>query len=256
MKDDVNDLDKLSDELISRVESVLANAEPGPDRSAFETRFEDMKAKWVDVKERVDERQSEIDEQAPRLYNYHEKVEDFVTWLTDLESKLSSLSPVSCETKMIAKQLEKVEALNKDFNDHKPDYEAVKEIAVEVINSEPDDVYLVEAQLQYVNKLWESVALRLKDRLDHINNVKEIAAEYQKAQRPVRALYAWAEDAVVPVETIGSDIDKAKQELNNTKVTDSKQLNKISPLNSCCSFHLSGHASEFFRQTQMLETYK
>ena len=220
MKDDVNDLDKLSDELISRVESVLANAEPGPDRSAFKTRFEDMKAKWVAVKERVDERQTEIDEQAPRLYNYHDKVEDFITWLTDLEGKLSSLSPVSCETKMIAKQLEKVEALNKDFNDHKPDYEAVKDIAVEVINSEPDDVYLVEAQLQYINKLWESVALRLKDRLDHINNVKEIAAEYQKAQRPVRALYAWAEDAVVPVETIGSDIDKAKQELNNTKVTD------------------------------------
>ena len=219
MKDDVKDLDKLSDELVSRVESVLANAEPGPDRSAFETRFEDMKAKWADVKGRVNERQGEIDEQAPKLYNYHEKVEDFVTWLTDLESKLSSLGPVSCETKMIAKQLEKVESLNKDFNDHKPDYEAVKEIAVEVINSEPDDVYLVEAQLQYINKLWESVALRLKDRLDHINNIKEIAAEYQKAQRPVRALYAWAEDAVVSLETIGSDIEKAKQELNNTKVT-------------------------------------
>ena len=157
---------------------------------------------------------------------------------------------------MIAKQLEKIEALDKDFNDHKPDYEAVKDIAVEVINSEPDDVYLVEAQLQYINKLWESVALRLKDRLDHINNVKEIAAEYQKAQRPVRALYAWAEDAVVPVETIGSDIDKAKQELNNTKVTDSKQLNKISPLNSSCSFRLSGHTSEFFSQAKMLQTRK
>lgn len=219
MKDDVKDLDKLSDELISRVENVLANAEPGPDRDAFQTRFEDMKAKWADVKEKVAARQTEIDEHAPVLHDYHEKVEDFSTWLTDLESKISSLSPVSCDAKMIAKQLEQVEALNKDFDDHKSDYEAVKEITAEVISSQPDDVYVVEAQLQYITRMWDTVALRLKDRLDQINNVKEIAAEYQKAQRPVRALYAWAEDAIVPVEAIGSNIERAKQELNNTKVT-------------------------------------
>lgn len=220
MKDDVNDLDKLSDELITRVENVLANAEPGPDRDAFETRFEDMKAKWADVKDKVATRQSDIEEHAPVLHNYHEKMEDFVTWLADLESKISSLSPVSCDTKMIAKQLEQVEALNKHYDGHKPNYESVKELAAEVIGSQPDDVYVVEAQLQYITKLWESVTLRLKDRLEQINNVKEIAAEYQKAQRPVRALYAWAEDAIVPVEAIGSNIERAKQELNNTKVAD------------------------------------
>lgn len=221
MKDDVQDLDKLSDELITRVENVLANAEPGPDRDAFETRFEDMKAKWADVKERVVTRQVEIEEKAPVLYKYHDNVEDFVAWITGLEKKVSSLSPVSCDTKMIAKQLEQVEALNKDFDNHKPDYEAVKENAADVTNSQPGDVYIVEAQMQYINKLWDSVTLRLKERLDHISNVKEIAAEYHKAQRPVRALYAWAEDTIVPVEAIGSNIDKAKQELNNTKVTDS-----------------------------------
>ena len=220
MKDDVKDLDKLSDELSSRVENVLTNAEPGPDRDAFETRFEDMKAKWADVKERVDTRQSEIEEKAPVLHNYHDKVEDFVSWLTDLENKLSSLSPVSCEAKMIAKQLEQIEALSKDYDDHKPNYDAVKEITAEVINSEPDDVYVVEAQMQHINKLWDSVTMRLKDRLDQINTVKDIAAEYQKAQRPVRALYAWAEDAIVPVEAIGSNIERAKQELNNTQVMD------------------------------------
>ena len=69
-----------------------------------------------------------------------------------------------------------------------------------------------------MTKMWDSVTLRLKTRLDQINNVKEIAEEYQKAQRPVRALYAWAEDAIVPVEAIGSNIERAKQELNNTKV--------------------------------------
>lgn len=218
MKDDVEDLDELADELISRVERVLENAEPGPDREALETRFEDMKAKWEDVKDKVDHRQSELDVRAPVLYKYHEKVEDFVTWLTELENKISSQSPVSCDTKMIAKQLEQAEALDRDYNNHKPNFEAVKEMAVDVITSQPDDVYVVEAQLQYVTKMWEGVTLRLKDRLDQIKNVKEIAAEYQKAQRPVRALYAWAEDAIVPVEAIGSNIERAKQELNNTKV--------------------------------------
>ena len=165
MKDDVNDLDKLSDELITRVENVLANAEPGPDRDAFETRFEDMKAKWADVKDKVTTRQSDIEEHAPVLHNYHEKVEDFVTWLTDLESKISSLSPVSCDTKMIAKQLEQVEALNKHYDGHKPNYEFVKELAAEVIRSQPDDVYVVEAQLQYITKLWESVTLRFEGQI-------------------------------------------------------------------------------------------
>ena len=218
MKDDVKDLDELSNELISRVESVLENAEPSPDREALQTRFEDMKAKWADVKDKVSDRETEIDERAPVLHKYHDKVDDFVAWLADLENKISSQSPVSCEAKMIAKQLEQAEALNKDYELHKPDFEAVKEIALDVIKSQPDDVYVVEAQLQHVTKMWESVTLRLKDRLEQINNVKEIAAEYQKAQRPVRALYAWAEEAIVPVEAIGSNIERAKQELNNTKV--------------------------------------
>lgn len=220
MKDDVKDLDNLADELISRVENVLENAEPSPDREALKTRFEDVKAKWADVEDKVNNRQSELDERAPVLYKYHEKVEDFVTWLTELESKISAQSPVSCDTKMIAKQLEHAEALMRDYDNHKPDFDAVKEIAVEVITSQPDDVYVVEAQLQYVTKMWDSVTLRLRARLDQINNVKEIAGEYQKAQRPVRALYAWAEDAIVPVEAIGSNIERAKQELNNTKVPD------------------------------------
>lgn len=218
MKDDVKDLDDLADELIARVESVLENAEPSPDREALKTRFEDMKAKWADVKDKVNNRDTELGERAPVLYKYHEKVEDFVTWLTELDNKISSQSPVSCDTKMISKQLEQVEALMSDYNNHKPEFEAVREISVEVIKSQPDDVYVVEAQLQYVTKLWESVTLRLNNRLDQISNVKEIAEEYQKAQRPVRALYAWAEDAIVPVEAIGSNIERAKQELNNTKV--------------------------------------
>lgn len=220
MKDDVKDLDNLADELISRVESVLENAEPSPDREALKTRFEDVKAKWADVEDKVNNRQTELDERAPVLYKYHKKVEDFVAWLTELESKISAQSPVSCDTKMIVKQLEHAEALMTDYENHKPDFDAVKEIAVEVIASQPDDVYVVEAQLQYVTKMWDSVTLRLKARLDQINNVKEIAEEYQKAQRPVRALFAWAEDAIVPVEAIGSNIERAKQELNNTKVPD------------------------------------
>lgn len=219
MKDDVKDLDNLADELISRVESVLENAEPSPDRDALKTRFEDVKAKWADVEDKVNNRQNELEERVPVLYKYHEKVEDFVAWLTELESKISAQSPVSCDTKMIAKQLEHAEALMADYDNHKPDFNAVKEIAVAVITSQPDDVYVVEAQLQYLTKMWDSVTLRLKTRLDQINNVKEIAEEYQKAQRPVRALYAWAEDAIVPVEAIGSNIERAKQELNNTKVT-------------------------------------
>lgn len=218
MKDDVKDLDELANELISRVENVLENAEPSPDRDALQTRFEDMKAKWGDVKDKVSARETEIEERAPVLHDYHDNMEDFVAWLTDLDNKISSQSPVSCDPKMIAKQLQQVEALNKDLELHKPEFETVKEISSDVIKRQPDDVYVVEAQLQYVIKMWESVSFRLKDRSDQINNVKDIAEEYQKAQRPVRALYAWAEEAIVPAEAIGSNIERAKQELNNTKV--------------------------------------
>ena len=218
MRDDVEDLDKLSDELISRVETVLANADSGPDRDVFEARYQDMKTKLAKVKDTVQARHTEIDEKAPMLYKYFDLIENFVAWLTEFDRKLSSQGPVSCEKKMIIKQLEQMEALSKDFESHTPDYGTVKETATTVINGQPDDVYVVEAQLLYIEKLWDSINLRLKDRQEQINNVKGIAEEYQKAQRPVRALFAWAEEAVLPAETIGASVDKAKQELNNTKV--------------------------------------
>lgn len=94
-----------------------------------------------------------------------------------------------------------------DYDNYKLDFNVVKEIVVEVIISQLDDVYVVEVQLQYVIKMWDSVMLCLKIRLDQINNVKEIVEEYQKVQRFVCVLYVWVEDVIVFVEVIGLNIE-------------------------------------------------
>lgn len=94
-----------------------------------------------------------------------------------------------------------------DYDNYELDFNVVKEIVVEVIISQLDDVYVVEVQLQYVIKMWDSVMLCLKIRLDQINNVKEIVEEYQKVQRFVCVLYVWVEDVIVFVEVIGLNIE-------------------------------------------------
>ena len=216
MKDDAKEADELANELIYRVEKVLENAEPSQDREALETKFERLKSRWAVVKNKVSDRNTEMKEKAPILHDYHECVDDFVTSLGELEGKISSQKPVSCDTKVLVKQVAQMEALEAAYENLKP--EVVTSLANQIINSQPDDVYVVEAQLQYVMKMWENVTLCLRERRDHIKRTTELADDFQKAERPLRALYGWVEEAFLPVESIAPNIERATQELSNSKV--------------------------------------
>ena len=218
MEEDVKETDELADGLIARVERLLENAEPSPDSQALEEKLNDMKARWSAVKDKTAERQKELEKQAPVLHDYHNNVDDFAAWLAELDKKARSKDPVSCDEQVIAEQQEDVQALLQDLEDHKPEFEAVKGAADQVVVNQPDDVYVVEAQVQYVTKLWESVALRLDHRRQQLADVRDLAEEYRDVVKPVQELLARSEEGLIPLENVGCDADKAKRELNNTKV--------------------------------------
>ena len=219
LKEDVKENDDLAQELISRTEQLIDNAEPSPDRDSLEQKLQDIKTRWGAVKSKTADREVEITSHAPGLHNYYTHVEPFTDWLTALDKKLSSQEPVSCDSKTIDRQVEQAKKLKQQLEDHVPEYEKLKELAADVIKSQPDDVYVVEAQIQYLNKLWDSVSLRLNDRVRQTMSVREMVEQYEENILPVHELFARAEDGIVPLETVGCDVEKAKLELSNTKVS-------------------------------------
>ena len=218
MEEDVKETDELAEELIERVERLLENAEPSPDRDAMAGKLDDMKARWKAVKERTADRQAELDKHAPVIHDYHIKVDDFAAWLTELEKKVSSQDPVSCDNKVIAKQQDAAKALIEDLENHEPEFATVKGSASELVGNQPDDVYVVEAQIQYLIKLWESISVRLGHRKQQLASVEDMAEQYQGVVAPVQGLFARTEEGLIPLETVGCDVDKVKRELNSTKV--------------------------------------
>ena len=218
LKDDVQQTDQLADELVARIQHLLENTDPSPDRENLEKRLDDMKTRWDAVKSKTADRQAEIDTHAPVLHEYHDDVSDFSTWLADLDKKLSSQDPIGCDVDAICKQQDQAKLLHAELEKHKPEYEKVKELAEVISDNKPEDVYVVEAQLQYLNKLWDSVAVRLNNREKQLDSAKGAAESYCEAVRPVKELIARAEEGLVPLESIGPDVEKAKKELNTTKV--------------------------------------
>lgn len=218
LKDDVHQTDQLADELIARIEHLLENTEPSPDRENLEKRLEDMKTRWNAVKSKTSERQAEIDRHAPVLHEYHEDVGDFSVWLSDLDKKLSSQEPIGCNVDSICKQQDQANSLFAELEKHKPEYEKVQELADAISSNKPGDVYVVEAQFQYLHKVWDSVNLRLNNREKKLDSAKNAAEAYHVAMRPVKELFAHAEEGLTPLELIGPDLEKAKKELDTTKV--------------------------------------
>ena len=218
LKDDVQQTDQLADELIARIEHLLENTEPSPDHENLEKRLEDMKMRWQTVKSKTADRQAEIDTHAPVLHEFHDDVGDFSTWLRDLDKNLSTQEPIGCDVRSICKQQDQSNSLLSELEKHKPEYEKVQELANAISKNKPGEVYVIEAQFQHLNKLWNSVSVRLKNREKQLESAKNAAKTYCEAKQPVQELFARAEEGLTPVESIGLDLEKAKKELETTKV--------------------------------------
>lgn len=218
LKEDVMDSDDLAQELVNRTEVLLENAEPSPDKDALQQKLNDIKARWDAVKAKTADRNEQLSELAPSLHDYYTHVDPFSDWLTSLDSKLSTQEPVSCDRKTIERQVEQAKKLVQQLEDHEPEYEKVKELAADVVKSQPDDLYVVEAQVQHLTKLWDSVSLRLNNRVQQTETVQDLVEQYEDIILPVNELFTRAEDGIIVLEVVGCDVDKAKEELINTKV--------------------------------------
>lgn len=204
---------------MTRTEKLLENAEPSPDKDSLHQKLNDIKTRWDAVKAKTSERDEQISELAPVLHDYYTHVDPFSDWLNSLDSKLSTQEPVSCDKKTIERQAEQAKKLGQQLTDHEPEYEKVKELAADVVKSQPDDLYFVEAQVQHLTKRWDSVSLRLNNRTQQTEAVKALVEEYEDIILPVNELFTRAEDGIIVLEVIGCDVDRAKQELSNTEVS-------------------------------------
>lgn len=181
-------------------------------------KLQDIKTRWDSVKTKTADREGQISELAPALHEYYTHVDPFSGWLTSLDNKLSLQEPVSCDKKTVDRQVEQAKKLKDQLAEHVPEYEKVKELAADVVKRQPDDVYLVEAQIPYLTKLWDSITLRLNNRIQQTETVKDLVHQYEEIIIPVNELFTRAEDGIIVMDTVGCDVDKANQELSNTKV--------------------------------------
>lgn len=209
----------MAQELITRTERLLETAEPSPDRDVLQQKLNDIKTRWDAVKAKTADRDSQISELAPALHDYYTHVDPFSDWLKGVHIKLSTQEPVSCDKKTVDRQVEQAKKLNQQLSEHVPEYEKVKELAADVVKSQPDDLYVVEVQVQHLTKLWDRVSLRLNNRVQQTETVKELVEQYEEIIIPVNELFTRAEDGIIVMEVVGCDVDKAKQELSNTKVS-------------------------------------
>lgn len=216
LNEDVAEVDNLAQELINRTKQMLENAEPSPDKDTLQQKLDDIKTRWDTVKAKTADRDEQISELAPILHDYYTHVDHFSDWLTSLDNKLSTQEPVSCDKKTVDRQVEQAKKLSQQLKDHKQEYKEIKELAADVVKSQPGDLYVVEAQVQYLTKLWDSVSLRLNNRIQQTETAKDLVEQYEDIIIPVNELFTRAEDGIIVLEVVGCDVDKVKQELSNT----------------------------------------
>ena len=91
---EVKSLKPVYEQMISKLDEKLTQAEEGDEKEKLEHRVNDLTERWENVVEKVNDRQNVIEEFAPKVEDYNSKEQKFVTWLSDTENKLKNVPKI------------------------------------------------------------------------------------------------------------------------------------------------------------------
>lgn len=211
---------KVLDDYEPKIKSLLSNGEkmveenPGEATANLAENLGDLRMRWDSIRSRAGERRTKLDDALHNAEGFHDNLNQFMSWLTDVEKRWNSQKPVSRILPTITEQI----GVHKDLQSEI----AGKRNLMSILDktgthmkyfSQRQDVVLIKNLLNSVQHRWEKVGLRAAERTRHLEQGLRDAKKFHDAWKD---LLAWLDEneRVLDADTaIGNDPEVIKQQI-------------------------------------------
>ncbi len=108
LQETFNDLETLEPKVASLLESgeLLLQKSPEVSAQGLKQNLHNLQTRWDNISGRARDRKKKLQDAANLADNFHEDLNKFIAWLTNIEKTLNTLKPVSRVMEPIIEQIE------------------------------------------------------------------------------------------------------------------------------------------------------
>ncbi|XP_041351119.1 nesprin-1-like [Gigantopelta aegis] len=153
-----------------------------------------IKEMWARVNAGVQDKQKVLGQAVQHRKDFYTRLQDFEKWLKKSQRKLDTGSEIYSDE--VSDVLAKLKDIRDDMYAYNPEYEQLRELGRQIMQSDPSKAQSIQTQLADVNKAWESVQALLGEKHQNYSNVANLWQQYNDSKQGVARVLADVEPLV------------------------------------------------------------
>ncbi|XP_033612450.1 dystonin isoform X18 [Fukomys damarensis] len=203
--------------LMQKGQQMLASC-PQTAETNVDQDINNLKEKWESVGTKLNERKAKLEEALSLAVQFHDSLQDFISWLTQAEQTLNVASRPSLILDTVLFQIDEHKVFANEVNSHREQIIDLDKTGTHLkYFSQKQDVVLIKNLLISVQNRWEKVVQRLVERGRSLDDARKRAKQFHEAWSK---LMEWLEESEKSLDSdleIANDPDKIKTQLAQHK---------------------------------------
>ncbi|XP_054854823.1 microtubule-actin cross-linking factor 1 isoform X6 [Eublepharis macularius] len=170
-------------ETVNKAGNELLESSAGDDASSLRNRLEMMNACWESVLQKTEEREQQLQMTLQQAQGFHGEIEDFLLWLTRMESQLSASKPTGGLPETAREQLSAHMELYAQFKANEEVYSQLLAKGRLMLLSRDDSGSgsKTEQSVALLEQKWGLISTKMEERKSKLEEALNLATEFQNS---------------------------------------------------------------------------
>lgn len=207
----------MFDQLMTKGRDILDTTEFGTERENLERKITNTKDRWKTAVEKTNTQECNLEEIRPLAKAYDSVRNRFVVWLETTEEEVEPLNKVTRAPEEIAKQLELVTRTLQVVDERALDVKEISENASETLKLAQADKYVVEGEVEDINKRWRILVDMLNTKEQWLVRLKDAAEVLEFAWKNCEKPFEEVKKFIKECKPSGINRDEAEKKREKSK---------------------------------------
>ncbi|XP_063167779.1 microtubule-actin cross-linking factor 1-like [Candoia aspera] len=170
-------------ETVNKAGNELLESSAGDDASSLRNHLETMNSCWESVLQKTEEREQQLQTTLQQAQGFHGEIEDFLLWLTRMESQLSASKPTGGLPETAREQLSAHMELYAQFKANEEIYSQLLAKGRLMLLSRDDSGSgsKMEQSVALLEQKWVLVSTKMEERKSKLEEALNLATEFQNS---------------------------------------------------------------------------
>ncbi|NXD11395.1 MACF1 factor, partial [Nothocercus nigrocapillus] len=170
-------------ETVNKAGNELLESSARDDASSLRNRLETLNSCWESVLQKTEEREQQLQSTLVQAQNFHGEIEDFLLWLTRMESQLSASKPTGGLPETAREQLNAHMELYSQFKAKEDVYSQLlaKSHLMLLNRDESGSGSKLEQSVALLEQKWDLVSTKMEERKSKLEEALTLATDFQNS---------------------------------------------------------------------------